>query len=144
MVDDRDVENFTAYRIDHLKMIQAVITRMSSNSATIKRYAIIITAAAISFAKALGAPNALLFTPFVILVFGLLDAYYLRLERRFRDLYDEVRVEPPTKRPDFRLTPPQPNHGLLAVAKTWPVAGLYAAMIALMLALRLLSSGGAS
>jgi hypothetical protein len=38
------------------------------------------------------------------MIFAILDAQYLRLEQRYRTLYEQVRSEPVTVAPDFRLS----------------------------------------
>tara|TARA_R110002072_G_scaffold211424_1_gene368949 strand:+ start:3793 stop:4161 length:369 start_codon:yes stop_codon:yes gene_type:complete len=115
-------------------MIQGVISRMSMNSGTIKRYAVVISAAAVSFAKFAKEPMILWLSMTVVILFALLDARYLRLERCYRDLFDIVRTEPASKKPDFRLTPAQDGHSICVVLYSWSVLGLYGAMILFMLA----------
>ena len=76
-------------KIKHLEMIQAIITRMAQNSFMIKGWALTLVVAMVAFVP----KTAGLFVPIVlvpILIFALLDAYYLRLERRYRKLYDIV------------------------------------------------------
>lgn len=124
--------DYTDLRIKHLEMIQGVIARMSSSSGTIKRYAVVIAAAAISFGKFAGSSAILLAAAVIVVVFALLDARYLRLERSFRDLFNDVRVEPVHTRPDFRLTPDSNGHGLLEVLQSWSVVGLYLALVVFM------------
>lgn len=80
-----------ADRVKHLEFIQAVITRLGNSSFLIKGWALTISAAFFAvLANRLSWKISL--TAFVpLLVFWLLDAYYLRQERLFRCLYDEVR-----------------------------------------------------
>ena len=79
-------------RIEHLKVIQAVTERMGRNSFTIK--AGTITTFAAIMAVTLGINNwivsAIGILP-VLLLWGL-DAFYIRHERLYRILYDEVRT----------------------------------------------------
>lgn len=77
-------------KIKHLEMIQAIIIRMAQNSFMIKGWALTLVVAMFAFVP----KTAGLFVPIVIvpiLIFTLLDAYYLQLERRYRKLYDIVR-----------------------------------------------------
>lgn len=77
-------------KIKHLEMIQAIIARMAQNSFMIKGWALTLVVAMFAFVP----KTAGLFVPIVlvpILIFALLDAYYLQLERRYRKLYDIVR-----------------------------------------------------
>lgn len=76
--------------IDHLKMIQAVISRMSQTSFIIKGWSITVVAGILTYSivsnRGLG-----LFALFPCLMFWCLDSYYLRQERLFRRLYEAVR-----------------------------------------------------
>ena len=78
-------------KIAHLQMIQAAIERMAATSGLLKGWAITLVAAIF----ALGVKDTdhrLILIGFVpVLMFWLLDAFYLRQERRFRDLYDAAR-----------------------------------------------------
>jgi hypothetical protein len=83
---------FDPGRIKHMEMIQAVVSRLAGNSFLIKGWALTITGVFLGFA--LDRDNSdLAVAAFVpILMFWMLDAYYLRSERLFRALYDEVRT----------------------------------------------------
>lgn len=79
-------------RVSHLGMIQAVITRMASNSFLIKGWSLTLTAAIFALAADQGRASmaAVAFLP--VVMFWLLDAYFLRQERLFRKHYDAVRT----------------------------------------------------
>jgi hypothetical protein len=62
MKDSGEGADHTELRVKHLEILQEVIARMSSNGATIKRSSLVVAAAAISVATALGKPLILLFT----------------------------------------------------------------------------------
>ena len=92
---------FLEDKYKHLEMIQAIITRMAQNSFMIKGWALTLVVAMFAFVP----KTAGLFVPIVIvpiLIFALLDAYYLQLERRYRKLYDIVRKTEETET-DFEL-----------------------------------------
>src|SRR5262245_57086438 len=78
-------------RIRHLELIQGIVSRLSANSFLIKGWA--ITVAAAIFAFEVRNPNwriaAIAFLP--VVAFCLLDTFFLRQERLFRKLYDDVR-----------------------------------------------------
>jgi hypothetical protein len=80
--------------VEHLKMIQGVINRMTQVSFLLKGWA--VTLVVTLLAVAINTQNSWLgFIALVpTVVFGCLDAYYLRQERLFRDLYDKVRLGP--------------------------------------------------
>lgn len=135
--EEREAD-YSELRVKHLELVQDVIARMSGNSATIKRYSLVVAAVAISTSSVLGKPLVLPFTAGLILVFAFLDARYLRIERCYRDLYDAVRGEPPEQRPDFRLTPLSESmaaHPIMRLMISWSVAGLYLGMVLFMLTL---------
>jgi len=77
-------------KIGHLNMIQEIITRMGNNSFALKQWSVGIMVAIYAFAGE-SSHKAVIVTIIPLIVFWLLDAYYLMLERKFRCLYDEVR-----------------------------------------------------
>ncbi len=80
-----------ADRNEHLKMVQEVISRLATCSFQLKGWTVTLAAGLIVFLK--GEADAIyLFVPALpIIAFWLLDAWYLRQERLFRRLYDDVR-----------------------------------------------------
>lgn len=77
----------------HLDYIQAVISRMASNSFTIKGWTVTLTLAvlAVDATQSGKSFGVLAFLP--IFSFWILDAYYLNQERLFRHLYKSVRTK---------------------------------------------------
>ncbi len=74
----------------HLEMIQCVITRLASNSFSIKQWTVaLISALIVLAAREQSLPEWVPFVPLV--AFWGLDGYFLWQERRFRGLYDDVR-----------------------------------------------------
>lgn len=94
----------SATRIKHLKMIQAVLERISTNSAHTKKLALTIVAAAATVAAISKEPSILYCVLFLLLSCAWTSASYLRFERKSRRLFDEVREEYPTKQSDFRIS----------------------------------------
>ena len=84
------MENQTR-QIEHLKMIQGIITRMASNSFSLKGWAVTLVAAIFALTWANISRGFLLIALIPIFAFWALDAYYLNLERKNRKLYDKVR-----------------------------------------------------
>jgi len=80
-------------KIKHLEMIQGVITRMASNSFALKALSVTLSAGVLAFAGSTNRPSSILtFAALLpLFVFWGLDAQYLRLERLFRKLFDDVR-----------------------------------------------------
>lgn len=71
-------------------MIQAIIDRMGRNSFLLKGWTVTLVAALIGLAAAGSNADLALIAAVVSLVFGLLDAYYLAVERNYRALYNSV------------------------------------------------------
>lgn len=82
-------------------MIQEPICRMSTISAIFKGFAATIVAgiAALSYTEVNTYVLGLSFVP--VIVFALLDIYYLRLEKQYRFLYEQVRND--THEIDFSM-----------------------------------------
>ena len=76
----------------HLNMIQQVITRMGSNSFLLKGWTVGMIVAIYAFAGN-NAHKAVIITLIPLIVFWILDSYYLTLERKFRALYNNVRLK---------------------------------------------------
>src|SRR5260370_27910521 len=74
--------------IEHLKMIQAVITRLAGNSAQCKTWCITIVAAIVAFAGAMKDEKIAALAIIPLVIFGFLDAAYLANEKAYRDLYN--------------------------------------------------------
>lgn len=78
----------------HLEFIQAVVTRLARNSYLLKGWTITLVAA--TFVLSLSVTSAWLVAIALLptIAFSILDAYYLRQERLFRKLYNDVRRNP--------------------------------------------------
>ncbi len=72
----------------HLSITQAVIQRMASNSASCKAWCITLVSAILVIVADKGKPNYALIAGIPTILFLILDAYYLALERCFRDSYN--------------------------------------------------------
>ena len=121
---------FDTARIEHLKMLQNVIDRMTATSAAMKRYALVLAAAALALAGTAKLPLVPLFAAALMAVFWALDAQYLRQERWFRELYTEARdgrLDLFTMTPD---TETRRNVPLTATLASWATLGLYLPVIA--------------
>lgn len=90
-------------KLEHLKMLQAIITRMASNSFMVKGWCITLVSALL----ALSAKDArfMVFVAYLpVLMFWWLDAFFLHQERLFRELYDHVRTSDKDES-DFSMKP---------------------------------------
>lgn len=72
----------------HLQMIQATISRLTSQSTAVKGWCVTLTAALLGFGVTTTTAFAALLALYVTVVFAVLDGYYLALERGYRELYE--------------------------------------------------------
>ena len=96
--------DYTSERIQHLGMIQGVVTRMAAASTSMKNLCLILVAAALAFVATTKNPTIPLYIILLVVVFWVLDANYLKQEKWFRDIYDRERIKPQSERPDFIIT----------------------------------------
>lgn len=103
---------------EYLQMLQEPICRMSTISAIFKGFAATIVAgiSAISYSTTNVWILGLSFLP--VLAFAVLDIYYLKLERKFRFLFDQVRLDQHAIDFSMKLTN-DPLEILSAKARTW-------------------------
>ncbi len=80
-------------KIKHLEFIQGVINRMAANSFLIKGWCITLVSALFALAAKDTNKNYIIIAYIPVLVFWILDGYYLWQERLFRGLYDHIRVK---------------------------------------------------
>ncbi len=72
----------------YLTILQGVITRMASNSASAKSWCVALVSAIVVIIADKGNPAYVWIALVPIVLFCFLDAYYLGLERLFRDVYN--------------------------------------------------------
>ena len=71
----------------HLTILQGIIQRMADNSRACKTWCLTLVSAVLILVARQGASDLLLLAGVPLLLFLLLDTYYLALERRFRRSY---------------------------------------------------------
>ena len=88
MVENQPLnENSSAVRA-HLTIMQGVINRIADNSRSCKLWCVTLVAATLVLVARTGEPQHALISLVPTALFWLLDAYYLGLERRFRNSYN--------------------------------------------------------
>lgn len=75
----------------HLEFIQTVINRMAGNCFLLKGWAITLVAALFALSAKDSNHNYFLIAYFPVIIFWILNGYFLSQERLFRALYDHVR-----------------------------------------------------
>lgn len=121
-------------KLKHLEFIQDAIKRMAGNSFLLRGWSITLVIAISTLASQTFKPIYFWIALFIAVVFWLLDSYYLFQERRFRCLYEEVRVKDPNSI-DFSMSLPK-NHCVncswISAAKS-PIFTVFYGLITLIL-----------
>ena len=73
---------------NYLNSIQNVINRLASNSAQCKTWCVTVISAVLIFSIDKAKIESIYIGSFLLLLFFFLDAYYLSLERDFRNIYN--------------------------------------------------------
>jgi len=81
----------------HLEFIQGAVNRMAGNLFLLKGWTITLIAALFALSAKDSNKSYVLIAYFPAIIFWILDAYFLSQERRFRALYDHVRLLAPDK-----------------------------------------------
>src|SRR5712692_9978631 len=81
-------------KLKHLEFVQSVVSRMAGNSFLLKGWSVTLAAALFALSAKDANPRLIAIAYYPILVFWLLDGYFLSQERLFRALYDKVRKTP--------------------------------------------------
>jgi len=120
-------------RLAHLQMLQDLIERMSATSGQIKVASTAMVTAVLSVATGVTNPNIALVALPVIILLAALDAYYLSLERGFRDKFNTLRVTSIEGLADFGMQPDNRPTLLtfLTSRSVWP---FYASLLAIVIA----------
>jgi len=74
----------------HLQFIQGVITRMNSNSTSMKSWMVAILSALLALYASSNNNLYLWVANAPVFLFWLFDTYYLKMERQYRELYNKV------------------------------------------------------
>ena len=120
----------------HLSIIQNVIQRMSSNSSSCKAWCVSLVAAVLVIVADKGRPEYAWIALLPSFVFAALDAYYLALEKAFRNSYNSFinKVhKSQLKEEDLYSVLPSGDINKLQVeaCKSFSVWGFYLSLIAL-------------
>lgn len=78
----------------HLEMIQGIINRLSTNSFLLKGWSVILVSALFALSAHNASMNFIYLALFPAVFFWGLDGYFLWEERKFRALFDRIRLLP--------------------------------------------------
>lgn len=70
-------------------MLQEIVSRLAANSASCKTWCVSLVSAIAVVAAQSGKVHILFVAVVPLIIFAALDSYYLGLERRFRDCYEQ-------------------------------------------------------
>ena len=104
-------------KLKHLDFIQAAISRMAGNSFLLKGWSVTLAAALFALAAKDANLKLIVLAYYPILVFWVLDGFFLSQERLYRALYDKVRALPEANI-DFSMDTREFNSG----RNTWAAA----------------------
>ena len=88
MTESRSLDAESSAVQTHLKIMQGVIERMANNSRACKFWCITLVSASLVLIARIDRPNYILFSLLPVIMFLILDTYYLALERSFRSSYN--------------------------------------------------------
>ena len=91
--DNGEIIPFTPEKISYLQMIQEPISRMSNISAIMKGFSAAMTGVVATLLELEVSCWLLLMVSIPLFMFACLDIYYLKLEKRYRYLYECVRTD---------------------------------------------------
>ncbi|MBR4022300.1 MAG: hypothetical protein IKI94_06855 [Ruminococcus sp.] len=77
-------------KLEHLKMIQSIITRMNTNSFQIKGWTITLVSALLALYANCDEVKYIYIAIVPVIVFWVLDSFFLQQERKFRALYNDI------------------------------------------------------
>ena len=92
-------------KVTHLQLIQDIVKRMAENSFKLKAWTTALVSAILAISEKSDQSYLLPMAGFVLILFWFLDAYFLRLENLYRDLYNYVRKLDDVTRLEFDLNP---------------------------------------
>ncbi len=120
-------EKIAELRVKHLEMLQTLITRMAGYGASFRNYCVTVVTAVVGLGFSLHRPSFAVLAILPLIGFAIADAQYLRVERRFRALFNSVRQEDWTQMPSFEINLNKaPAQSFWGAAGSWSIVGFYA------------------
>jgi hypothetical protein len=120
--------------IAHINLLEGIMSRLATHSASCKTWCISLVAALLSLAGATKLPAIVSIALVPIVVFGFMDTMYLSQERAYRDLYldvvKKVRTGSYALTDAFDAKAPLGFLGCLATVCSWAVFPIYFGLIA--------------
>ena len=124
--------------LEHLKLIQGIVLRMSSNSMQMKTWAVSLVTAVFMFSGLSDDPHWLVVLGgcVPVIAFWVMDARYLHLEKCYIELYSAVLEETGVKDFDLDYQPHVKNTASVwDTAWSWSVCRFYGSLLIVFLVL---------
>lgn len=129
------MNELTDCQMNYLSMIQGVINRMAASSVTVKGFAATIFAGVLAIVISSGVNHqilALSIAMAMILVSAIFDCYYFKLEKEYRQMFEDVRLR--NRECTFDLTPQKYDDiTIVSVLKRWTFWSYYGLLEALLI-----------
>lgn len=130
----------------HLGILQNVIQRMASNSSACKAWCVTLVSAVLVIVADKGKPDYAFIAMLPTFVFAALDAYYLGLEKAFRNSYNEFISKLHSKtltKTDLYSVAPKGNQSRLQweSVKSFSVWGFYISLAVLIIITKVIAIG---
>ncbi len=121
----------------HLGILQGIVLRMAANSTACKTWCITVVSAILVIVADKGKPDFVWIALFPAILFAGLDAYYLALEKGFRNSYNEfikkLHTGQLTPEDMYSVAPKGRNFDLqVSALKSFSVWGFYLPLVALL------------
>ncbi len=122
-------------KFKHMDYIQSAISRMAANSFSLKGWDVTIVAAIVALSFKESDWRIYACALFLNIVFWVLDAYYLKQEKQFRMLYDEVSKIKDDGTVDFSMDTRKFTRKVSKISCVISIAPLYLAITVILLVL---------
>lgn len=117
----------------HIAMLQAIIARLATASASCKTWCLALVGALLSFAAGTESPRLAAFAVIPIVIFAFLDANYLSQERAYRDLFAKIcnRIRQGTYglEDTFEASAPVKRWAVLKAFGSWSIWPVYLTLL---------------
>jgi hypothetical protein len=127
-------------KVAHLGFIQGVINRMGNNSFLVKGWTVALVAAIFALASKDSKSSFVYVALLPIIVFWLLDSYYLREEKLFRKLYEGVAAGT-IKSENFTMKTTGFDHEVPALMRTAVTRTVFPFYLLIILILAIVAAG---
>jgi hypothetical protein len=120
--------------IAHLTLLQGIINRLATNSASCKTWCLALVGALVGVAGAVHAPGMVAFTIVPITIFGFMDSMYLAQEAAYRNVYaravERIHSRSYTLQDMYSAGAPSALQYLGSALCSWSIVPVYGGLIA--------------